>query len=143
MNGPNRYNPTPHLTYFVCTSPRTGSWLLTDMLRQTGIAGRPAEHFDPNPDHERYWFERLGIASEAAYLPKIMGRATTPNGVFGSKLHWYQFGRLCERLGCTTPHSVPRALASAFPNLRYIWMRRRDVLAQAISLYRAQRPGTG
>jgi LPS sulfotransferase NodH len=50
----------PRISYFVCTSPRTGSWLLTDMLCQTGIAGRPAKRFDPNPEHERDWIERLG-----------------------------------------------------------------------------------
>lgn len=33
----------PTASYIIAT-PRTGSWLLCGCLRQTGVAGRPAEY---------------------------------------------------------------------------------------------------
>src|ERR1700749_1121749 len=32
--------------YLVCATPRSGSTLLCEMLRDTGLAGRPLEHFE-------------------------------------------------------------------------------------------------
>src|SRR5262249_56036499 len=37
----------PSSSYFICTLPRSGSWLLSEGLEKTGIAGRPREYFEP------------------------------------------------------------------------------------------------
>jgi LPS sulfotransferase NodH len=34
----------PALSYFICTTPRTGSTLLQDTLYRTGIDGKPREY---------------------------------------------------------------------------------------------------
>jgi trehalose 2-sulfotransferase len=38
--------PTPKLSYLICATPRSGSTLLSQALRDTGIAGCPEEHFE-------------------------------------------------------------------------------------------------
>ena len=53
---------------------------------------------------------------------------TTPNGVFGAKLMWDHVGRLRRRAG------EPLEL---FGDPALVWVRRRDVVRQAISLWRA------
>jgi LPS sulfotransferase NodH len=53
---------------------------------------------------------------------------------------WDYLGDLLPQLagqagsGTTTPHHV---LAATFPNLQYVWLRRRDKIRQGISYYRA------
>src|ERR1700759_375295 len=36
----------PNRAYLVCATPRSGSTLLCELLRSTGVAGRPLEHFE-------------------------------------------------------------------------------------------------
>src|SRR3954454_17102557 len=36
----------PRRAYIVCATPRSGSTLLCEMLVNTGVAGRPAEHIE-------------------------------------------------------------------------------------------------
>src|SRR5690242_63902 len=36
----------PHHSYLVCATPRSGSTLFCELLRNSGIAGRPEEYFE-------------------------------------------------------------------------------------------------
>jgi LPS sulfotransferase NodH len=73
-------------------------------------------------------------------LDRALERGTTPNGVFGTKIMWAYFRdfvRLARRSGHehVGPYEVP---ATVFPHLRrYVWIRRRDTLRQAVSLWKA------
>jgi LPS sulfotransferase NodH len=54
---------TPHLSYLICATPRSGSTLLSQALRDTGIAGCPEEHFEVlletgQPRQPRDYFQR-------------------------------------------------------------------------------------
>ena len=54
---------TPRASYLLCATPRSGSTLLCDALEGTGIAGRPAEHFEVlletgRPRQPRDYFQR-------------------------------------------------------------------------------------
>src|SRR5690242_15386358 len=49
------------LSCIICTTPRSGSWLLADQLLQTGIAGRPEEYFRLD------WYERFLATGEVRY----------------------------------------------------------------------------
>jgi LPS sulfotransferase NodH len=67
-------------------------------------------------------------------------RTMTTNGVFSAKLHWYQFDWLRGQL--VTEHepgdsSSSETLNRWFPNLRYVFLWRRDTARQAVSYYRA------
>ncbi|MBX6765037.1 MAG: hypothetical protein IRY88_15375 [Rubrobacteraceae bacterium] len=53
----------PVLSYMICATPRSGSTLLCEALTSTGIAGRPAEHFEVlletgRPRRPRDYFQR-------------------------------------------------------------------------------------
>jgi LPS sulfotransferase NodH len=64
--------------------------------------------------------------------------------VFGLTLHWYQVADAVRRVqdylqvNAATPQ---QAFALTFPNLTYLWLRRRDKIAQAVSWYRAIQTG--
>jgi LPS sulfotransferase NodH len=136
----------PALSYLVCTEPRSGSTLLCDALASTGIAGRPDEYFVPgSSDAESYWMRRLRIIDEADYVDAVIREATTPNRVFGVKVHWAQAEVFRSRLVASLAHVRPDLRNAPFDRLlreklgatRYVWLRRRNKVAQGISYYRA------
>jgi LPS sulfotransferase NodH len=124
-------------SYFICTTPRTGSFLLAEALEGIGIAGKPKEYFDPN--FETHWINRLEITAETEYLPKLLQAGTTPNGVFGAKVFWFQFEHLMKKIGRLSGQGQPDIglLDRTFPDLRYIFLVRRDKVRQAISYHKA------
>jgi LPS sulfotransferase NodH len=91
----------------------------------------------------------LGIAGDPDYVDKVLAAGTTPNGVFGLKLLWHQSPALIAKLKAALPsmadagdasiHTLLQAKLGAAP--RYVWLRRRNKLAQAISYLRASRTG--
>jgi trehalose 2-sulfotransferase len=136
----------PSVSYLICCCERTGSTLLGDALAGTGIAGRPHGYFSrvalQNPRTRRI----LGEINDDNYLDKVVDAATTPNGVFGAKVHWDHFMTLvakAERLARAqsreAPARVPELLRGPIPNLRYIWLTRMNEVARAISHYRAKK----
>ena len=76
----------------------------------------------------------------ADYLERVIYEATTPNGVLGVKVHWYQFEHLTRRVRALRAlNRLPdrSLLAAIFPNLHYIHLMRRDTIRQAVSFVRA------
>jgi hypothetical protein len=61
------------------------------------------------------------------------------------KFYWYQFDYLVHMISGrgrkTGGPPTSKALAEAFPNLRYVWLTRRDKARQAISYFQAIRAG--
>jgi LPS sulfotransferase NodH len=125
-------------SYIICTTPRSGSNFLCEMLQATEVAGRPDEFFwklvaphllDPkDPIRAR------------ACVVWIRYEGTTSNGVFGIKQMRSNFGEVVTRLAALTARaesSPPEILAATFPNLRYIWLTRQDKVRQGISWWRA------
>lgn len=76
-------------------------------------------------------------------MARIIEQGTTPNGVFGVKLHWHQFEFAPEVIwpGADGPIPVAVLLQEQFANLRYVWLTRRNKARQAISYYRASVTG--
>lgn len=128
----------PRTSYLICAIPRTGSYLLCDLLRRTGVAGRPNEYF--NESFQSHWSREWGTRTIDDYLTKVAELGTTPNGVFGAKMHSIQFNAICRQMAGksrVTYASRPAILEKWFPSLRYVRLRRRDQLRQAISYVRA------
>jgi LPS sulfotransferase NodH len=122
----------------VCASPRTGSYLLCEGLRNTGIAGNPTEYLSPS--FEQYWTPRWKVDGYPAYLQAVLDNGRTPNGAFGMKVHPVQFSYFCHKLnGGPAPGEATRKemVDRAFPGLKYIWLRRNDKLKQGISYAKA------
>lgn len=110
--------------YAICTTIRSGSTWLAELLASTGQLGRPAEYFSTK-------FQRrvLGpdypddVRDQVAYA---LDHGSTPNGIYGFKIYPMQLEGLSTRLDWTR----------CFPRLRFIHFGRRDLLGQAISRVR-------
>jgi LPS sulfotransferase NodH len=129
------------VNYFIAFSGRTGSSMLCQMLTRTGVLGQPEEHFNfkagklwGNGAVER-WAELLpervppGQESDRPNLYRLhyaryQHLTRSPYGVTGAKVTWDHYYRLCAGLG-------ERPWVD-----RWIWLRRRDKLRQAISSYK-------
>jgi LPS sulfotransferase NodH len=135
----------PSLSYLICCSERTGSTLLGNALISTGIAGRPRSYFNRvahfNPRIQRV----LGNAKDDdGYLDRVISAATTPNGVFAAKVHWEHFRNLVAKAERALPPeavagSAIECLRARFPDIRFIWLVRRNAIARAISHYRVKK----
>jgi len=115
------------LTYLILSLPRTGSTMLGSALESTGMAGVPLEYF--NPQHLRQLPQPMNLAVLLNYYRDIVSRRTTPNGVFGMKLHHKQFASLFMDAGEITLGG--QKFLKSFD--RIISITRRDKVAQALS----------
>jgi LPS sulfotransferase NodH len=121
---------TPDRILIFCTSPRTGSSALCSALWQTDLAGRPDEYLGPltRARYEASW----GTSDDAGYFSRVLEFGTTSNAVFSVKVH-------AEHLPRVTPwRGLEPFSAVAGAAVQFFWLRRRDRVRQAVSLYRAQ-----
>lgn len=114
----------PHPAYFLAGLPRTGAGIRDDL--------RPT---DAPP-----YSDLRTVPGWEAHLERTFRLGTTPNGVFACKLMWSQLPDLEQHAHAITELaglSGSDLLDTLFGNPRYVWMRRRDKVRQAISLWRA------
>ena len=113
--------------YAICSTPRSGSHFLGQLLYGTGRMGCPLEYF--NRRNVVRWQERAEIAKAGGDLVRfIAGVRTSANGCFGIKAHYPQLKSLLQ-------HIPVREFVSSFAHIHIV---RRDLLAQAISFARAE-----
>jgi LPS sulfotransferase NodH len=118
--------------YLVCSTPRSGSWLLCTGLASTGRAGRPAEFFSPL--YVKAYLARIGSPDESLkrfdYMQFLRAHRSSPNGVFGMKLHFSHLDYVIPK----------KELQTEFLRRhdRMILLTRRDKLAQAVSFCKAR-----
>lgn len=147
----------------MCATPRSGSTLLCEMLRATGVAGKPLEHFEvlrhsglPRQPRE-YFFDgevdravlnllapleppRPDGESPEAWRERILRAGVTPNGAWGGKLMWGHVGDLLARLRAfdgLADAGLATALRELLGDVRFVLVTREDKVAQAVSLWRA------
>jgi len=124
----------PVRSYLICATPRTGSYLLCDALSACGIAGRPTEYLSVG--YQRHWSDKWGLRDLPSYLRRVVETTTSSSGVFGAKTHPWQFDHFVRQLSGRAPVRYadrPQILARWFPDLHYVWLKRRNKLRQAIS----------
>lgn len=135
----------PELSYLICSTARTGSTLLCQLLTDTGIAGQPDEYFCYLHDAPRPpWVAWLREPQRPELLAQLITQHMTPNGVFGANVIWQHFDYFLNQLRYPPDwHTLAtdQLLAAALNNPRYIWTTRRNKVRQAISLWRAQQTG--
>ena len=137
---------TAQRSYLVCATPRSGSTLVCQALKETGVAGRPEEYFEAlrhsgRPRRPEEYFDgvtdrsildhlgerglgeeprqRSPLWSRAAYdryLEWAMGAGTTDNGVFAAKLMWGYFGDFVSLLR-NVPAYEDLSLAELLPEV--------------------------
>jgi len=150
----------PTRTIVIASSQRSGSSLLAEAFSATGRAGTPQEYFSDsiiaeaadNLGFPRFtpaerlrrqakrvtlrveWRKSLQIDphSLGGYLTYLYAHSTSPNGVFSVKVHWNHFAELRER-GLRV-EELPQPIS-------WVYISRRDLIAQAVSFARANRTG--
>jgi len=133
-------NPTIDLltSYIIASVQRSGTHLLCSLLRSTGVAGWPDEHFflhffsKPCETREGRWVSPLPLA----YVEGVLRQYTSPNGVFGTVVMWSYFERMLQMLQEIPAYKNLRGvelLAEVLHQPRYIWLRRRNRVEQAVS----------
>ena len=131
-------------SYLICATPRSGSTLLCGLLESSGVAGHPASYFnrktlDVYADDWRIARPRDGRIDEA-FVRAALTAGTTSNGVFGGRIMAETLPELTSGLAAaaTTPAVTDVDLLRAqFGRLRFVHLRRRDVVAQAVSWARS------
>jgi LPS sulfotransferase NodH len=110
--------------FLICTTPRSGSTYLCDLLRATGKLGKPHEFFSA------WMMQRLGrphrYGPVAEHLELIRTHGCTANGIFGSKVFRYNLGVLS-----------PAKVLAAMGNPAILFLERMDLVGQAISFSRS------
>lgn len=155
----------PDHAYLVCATPRSGSTLLCELLRATGVAGRPLEHFEVlrhsgRPRQPREYFDGVrdervldrlpplrpprddrADESPEAWWRRILAEGTSaPGRVWGGKLMWGHAGDFVDRareLPGLAEADLDGALRALLGDVRLVFVTRRDKAAQAVSLWRA------
>jgi LPS sulfotransferase NodH len=117
--------------YVIAAIPRTGSTLLASGLWRTGLAGAPNEYL--NPLQRQHFEERWGPMPLAVYMERLERHRTSPNGVFGVKIHHHHHQKWVMRLGLD--------MTSLLGGAKYVATSRVDRVAQAVSLEIAHQTG--
>jgi LPS sulfotransferase NodH len=111
--------------YAICTSGRSGSNLLCQYLSSTGMLGNPLEYF--NGGGRR----RLGYSAypddPSQQIGWILTEGATPNGIYGLKIFPTQVELIEKSIRWT----------ELLSNLRFVLLKRHDILGQALSAVRA------
>lgn len=118
------------LRYAICSTPRSGSHFLGHLMKSKIKAGHPLEYF--HTKHFEVWQKRRESSNHAHILPYLESIRTTPNGVFGIKIH---FGNL----NTLEQHISLRELIEAY---KLVYVLRKNTLAQAVSYARASQTGS-
>lgn len=123
------------LRYLICSSPRCGSTLFGQMLRDTEMMGDPLEYL--NPEYIDAYFRRFGGTQDCIenILSRLEKIRTSPNRNFGLQLHFRHFAQIFKN------SDAPAAIAFLKGFDRVLFIRRRDRIGQAVSLYRARTTG--
>jgi LPS sulfotransferase NodH len=114
--------------YAICAEPRSGSTYLGQLLSSTGQMGRPREYF--HSDAMRKHVDPDYPEAPEAQLQRALELGTSANGVYGLKVFAEHFD-----------HAAPSRWAARLPNLTFVFLERRDLLGQALSLARALTTG--
>jgi trehalose 2-sulfotransferase len=124
----------PAISYIIASVQRSGTHLLCSILRSTGVAGSPAEYFLSKPGET--WEKRWNAPSRDAYVQNVLRQNTTANGVFGTVVMWSYVERMLLMLKEIPAYknlSGAQLFGAVFYKPKYIWMRRRNHLEQAVS----------
>jgi LPS sulfotransferase NodH len=137
--------------YIICTTPRSGSTLLCDLLARVPGAGAPDSFFMADPDP--VWAQAWGMPSHAGLSPEahaaaslraagVAGRAGA-TGLFGLRLMRDDLPGLMALIDLAHPSQPDdRArLRVAFGEVLCLHLTRGDKLAQAVSLVKAEQTG--
>jgi len=115
--------------YAICTSGRSGSNLLCQYLSSTGVLGNPLEYFNGSGRRLLGYPEYPDEPSRQ--VDWILTAGATPNGIYGLKAFPAQIEQVEKSIRWT----------ELLPGLKFVLLKRRDSLGQALSAVRALQTG--
>jgi LPS sulfotransferase NodH len=119
---------TANRLYCIAFTPRSGSTWLGDLLTKSGIVGIPQEWF--NPDLAKTRAQQSGSTNLQGYY-SYLKRVMRTKEVFGLEMTWPQLDIVLQSEG-----------AIQFEDIQsWFFLRRKDFVAQAVSLYKAEMTG--
>ena len=129
----NRNKKIAQKSYVICTTPRSGSNLLCGLLTSSKILGKPNEVLNVDsvlrPFCEKHnLFEDNFQISMNNYLNCAREKRHSKNNVFGVKILFDQLEPLLDS----------KEVRQLLQTSKLIWLVRKDVVAQAVSMYIAK-----
>lgn len=116
------------LVIIICGTQRCGSTMVCEDLASTGVLGKPEEHF-------LSWVPKRHVDWQAEFRA-ARTRGSSPNGISAHKMMANQLRNIDACLATFLKPAQAVAyphLMAAFPDALWVWIRRRDVLGQALS----------
>ncbi len=121
----------------ICFTPRSGSSWLTDMIEKSGGLGKAGEYL--NPEHLPGIMSRYPALSLTDYVARVLKGTSSYNRVASIELTWFHLRNFALALGCRPlKDSLPKPFDG---DSWYVWLRRKNFVAQAVSLYKATESG--
>jgi trehalose 2-sulfotransferase len=133
-------------SYLICGTPRTGSTLLCKLLDSSGVAGHPESFFrrEGMKSYAQEW--RIPLTAHdsfnyADYVRAAIISGSTENGIFAVRVMWGTLAEMVDGLGGIYPELAGKDLEllhRALGRTRFVYLRREDVVRQAVSWLRAE-----
>lgn len=118
-------SPEPRSRFLIAITPRSGSSYLCDVMTKIKLFGIPGEVM--NQEFIPKIIKRIPGRNPEEYIRNVIHFRKTKNGISGLKASWFQFQNFKNAM-------VDHSFLSGF---KYIYLTRRDMAAQAVSLYKA------
>ena len=136
--------------YIICTSPRSGSTLLCNLLAGTHVAGNPASYF--HRPSVSAWLQQFNLpendrAPERERLQTILTRTiaagSLDTGLFGLRLQQPSLDFFRQKLAVLCPESATdvQRLYTVFGRTAFLHLTRVDKVSQAVSHVKADQTG--
>lgn len=119
---------------------RSGSTLLADLLTNTKIAGNVDEYLRVSVEYNN----KSKSYDYPKYIFNNLQANASENGVSGVKMMWNNFDYLLQKLNkdyCDLNLTDYDKLEKVFPNIKFIYIYRKNIFRQAISLDKAIQTG--
>lgn len=136
--------------YIICTSPRSGSTLLTQLLRSSGVAGYPRTPFHKSSVLEWAKMKEIDLGPSTVERDRVRAALRAARavgrdaqGLFGTRLQRHSFRYFIDDLNAAYPdcRSDVERIEAAFGKTLFVHLTRADKLAQAVSVVRATQTG--
>jgi trehalose 2-sulfotransferase len=115
----------PRCKYIIAITPRSGSSYLCDVMKRVKRFGLPDEmlnkHFIPGI------MKKIPGRTPEEYLRNVTCSRKSKNGLSGLKVSWFQFNEFLQAMSDK----------DYLKDFKFIYLTRRDLAAQAVSLYKA------
>lgn len=116
--------------YLICTTPRSGSNLLSSLLESSGMMGQPSEYLNttgtiPRLAKKHNLVDHNSTISLRKYLDFVLDNRSSANNVCGIKIFFNQLERFLD---------FPE-MKEILRQCHFIFLTRKDLVAQAVSMY--------